>query len=68
MKKLTKAILVLFLAMGAAVAASLLLDIPGGKRFKRYCSYPGKRFKRYCSYPDMKALMDAEKDDITAWG
>ena len=57
MKKLTKAILVLFLAMGAAVAASLLLDIPGGKRFKRYCSYPG-----------MKALMDAEKDDITAWG
>ena len=57
MKKLTKAILVLFLAMGASVAASLLLDIPGGKRFKRYCSYP-----------DMKALMDAEKDDITAWG
>ena len=57
MKKLTKAILVLFLAMGAAVAASLLLDIPGGKKFKRYCSYP-----------DMKALMDAEKDDITATG
>ena len=53
MKKLTKAILVLFLAMGAAVAASLLLDIPG-------C----KRFSRYRSYPDMKALMDAEKDEI----
>ena len=33
--------------------ASLLLDIPG-------C----KRFSRYCSYPDMKALMDAEKYDI----
>ena len=33
---------------------SLLLDIPG-------C----KRFSRYCSYPDMKALMDAENDDIT---
>ncbi len=32
MKKLTKAILVLFLAMGAAVAASLLLDIPGGEK------------------------------------
>ena len=75
MKKPTKAILVLSLALatgcvsgpkvdnapvaalGAAVAASLLLDIPGGKWFKRYCSYP-----------DMKALMDAEKDDITAWG
>ncbi len=36
-----------------AVVVSLLLDIPGGKRFSRYCSYP-----------DMKALMDAEKDDI----
>ncbi len=32
---------------------SLLPDVPG-------C----KRFSRYRSYPDMKALMDAEKDDI----
>ena len=56
MKFFARIILVLFLAL-AALAASLLLDIPGGKRFKRYCSYP-----------DMKALMDAEKDDITAWG
>ena len=38
-----------------AVVASLLLSIPGGKRFSRYCSYP-----------DMKALMDAERDDIVA--
>ena len=72
MKKLTKAILVLFLAMGAAVAASLLLDIPGGKRFKRYCSYPDMKAlmdaEKDDIYPDMKALMDAEKDDITAWG
>ena len=37
--------------------ASLLLDIPG-------CN----RFSRYCSYPDMKALLDAEKDDIVATG
>ena len=39
----------------AAGAASLLLDIPGGKRFNRYCSYP-----------DMKTLMDTEKDDVSA--
>ena len=32
---------------------SLLPDVPG-------C----KRFSRYRSYQDMKALMDAEKDDI----
>lgn len=38
-----------------AVVASLLLSIPGGKRFSRYCSYQ-----------DMKALMDAERDDIVA--
>ena len=37
MKKLTKAILVLFLAMGAAVAASLLLDIPGGEKPMMLC-------------------------------
>lgn len=54
MKFFARIILVLFLAL-ATLAASLLLDIPGGKRFKRYCSYP-----------DMKALMDAEKSDITA--
>ena len=46
MRRLIKAILVLFLAMGAAVAASLLLDIPGGKRFKRYCSYPDMKAPR----------------------
>ena len=41
--------------LALAVGASLLLSIPGGKRFSRYCSYP-----------DMKALMDAERDDIVA--
>lgn len=50
--KIVLAILgVLFLV----AAASLLPDIPG-------C----KRFSRYCSYSDMKALMDAERDDIVA--
>ena len=49
--KIVLAILgVLFLV----VVTSLLLDIPG-------C----KRFSRYCSYPNMNALMDAERDDIT---
>ena len=38
-----------------AAVASALLSIPGGERFSRYCSYP-----------DMKALMDAERDDIVA--
>ena len=52
--KIVLAILgVLFLV----AVASLLPDIPG-------C----KRFNRYCSYPDMKSLMDAEKDDIVATG
>ena len=55
---------ILKVAIGAAAALvvlalltalSIVLDIPGGKRFHRYCSYS-----------DMKALMVAEKDDITA--
>ena len=48
-----KIVLAIFVVLFLAAAASLLLDIPGGKRFSRYCSYP-----------DMKALMDAEKDEI----
>ena len=55
---------ILKVAIGAAAALvvlalltalSIALDIPGGKRFRRYCSYS-----------DMKALMVGEKDDITA--
>ena len=49
-----KVVLAILGVLVLAVVASLLLDIPG-------CN----RFSRYCSYPDMKALMDAEKDDIT---
>ena len=49
-----KVVLAIIGAFVLLAAASLLLDIPG-------CN----RFSRYCSYPDMKALMDAEKDDIT---
>ena len=58
MKKFMKA---LGCAAGAFVVFALLAaliivrDIPGGKRFRRYCSYS-----------DMKALMVAEEDDITA--
>ena len=50
--KVVLAIMGVFVLLGMA---SLLLDIPG-------CN----RFDRYCSYPDMKALMDAERDDIVA--
>jgi hypothetical protein len=50
-----KVVLAIIGAFVLLAAASLLLDIPG-------C----KRFSRYCSYPDMKALMDAERDDIVA--
>ena len=50
-----KVVLAIIGAFVLLAAASLLLDIPG-------CN----RFSRYCSYPDMKALMDAEKEDITA--
>ena len=50
-----KVVLAILGVLVLAVVASRLLSIPGGKRFSRYCSYP-----------DMKALMDAEKDDITA--
>ena len=55
---------ILKVAIGAAAALvvlalltalSIALDIPGGERFRRYCSYS-----------DMKALMVGEKDDITA--
>ena len=49
-----KVVLAILGVLFLAAAASLLLDIPG-------C----KRFSRYCSYPDMKALMNAEKDEIT---
>lgn len=55
MKLFARIILVSSLVLALAVVASLLLSIPGGKRFSRYCSYP-----------DMKALMDAERDDIVA--
>ena len=58
MKKMMKALgcVAGALAVFALLAAlSIVLDIPGGKRFHRYCSYS-----------DMKALMVAEKDDITA--
>ena len=50
-----KVVLAILGVLVLAVVASLLLSIPG-------C----KRFSRYCSYPDMKALMDAERDDIVA--
>ena len=50
-----KVVLAILGVLVLAVVASLLLSIPGGKRFHRYCSYS-----------DMKALMVAEKDDITA--
>ena len=52
-----KVVLAILGVLVLAVVASLLPDIPG-------C----KRFNRYCSYPDMKSLMDAEKDDIVATG
>ena len=49
-----KVVLAILGVLVLAVVASLLLSIPGGKRFSRYRSYQ-----------DMKALMVAEKDDIT---
>ena len=52
-----KVVLAIIGAFVLLAVASLLPDIPG-------C----KRFNRYCSYPDMKSLMDAEKDDIVATG
>jgi len=58
MKKMMKALgfTAVALAEFALLAALIIVrDIPGGKRFRRYCSYP-----------DMKALMDAERDDIVA--
>ena len=50
-----KVVLAILGVLVLAVVASALLSIPGGKWFSRYCSYP-----------DMKALMVAERDDITA--
>ena len=50
-----KVVLAILGVLVLVVVASVLLSIPGGKRFSRYCSYP-----------DMKALMDAERDDIVA--
>ena len=41
-------------ALFLLVVASILLDIPGGKRFIRYCSYP-----------DKDALIAAETNDVT---
>ena len=58
MKKMMKALgfTAVALAEFALLAALIIVrDIPGGKRFRRYCSYS-----------DMKALMVAEEDDITA--
>ena len=43
-----KVVLAILGVLVLVVVASLLLSIPGGKRFSRYCSYP-----------DMKALMVA---------
>ena len=45
-----KVVLVMFILL---MASTILLDIPGRQRFRRYCSYS-----------DVKALMDAKKDDI----
>ena len=42
-----------FVVFALLAALTIVLDIPGGKRFRRYCSYS-----------DMKALMVAEEDDI----
>ena len=42
-----KVVLAILGVLVLAVVASVLLSIPGGKRFSRYCTYP-----------DMKALMD----------
>ena len=44
-----------FVVFALLAALTIVFDIPGGKRFSRYCSYQ-----------DMKALMDAERDDIVA--
>ena len=58
MKKMMKALgfTAVALAEFALLAALIIVrDIPGDKRFRRYCSYS-----------DMKALMVAEEDDITA--
>ena len=58
MKKMMKALgfTAVALAEVALLAALIIVrDIPGGKRFRRCCSYS-----------DMKALMVAEEDDITA--
>ena len=58
MKKMMKALGFTAVALSVfalLVALSIVLDIPGGKRFRRYRSYS-----------DMKALMDAERDDIVA--
>ena len=35
-----KVVLAILGVLALAVVASLLLSIPGGKRFSRYCSYP----------------------------
>ena len=53
--RVAKVVLAIIGAFVLLAAASLLLNIPG-------C----KRFSRYCSYPDIKSLMDAETDDIVA--
>ena len=37
-----KVVLAILGVLVLAVVASLLLSIPGGKRFSRYCSYPEK--------------------------
>ena len=50
-----KVVLAILCVLVLVVVASVLLSIPGGKRFSRYCSYP-----------DMNALMYAEKDDVIA--
>ena len=50
-----KVVLAILGVLVLVVVASVLLSIPGGRRFSRYCSYP-----------DMNALMYSEKDDVIA--
>ena len=40
-----KVVLAILGVLALAVVASLLLSIPGGKRFSRYCSYPDMRLE-----------------------
>lgn len=54
-KVLFRIVKVMTFCMGAVLILGILINIPGYGRFKRYLSYP-----------DMKALINAEKDDIVS--